>query len=51
MLKWLLQTLPGICFTIADLAELNDLIVSKNIHEFSLYAYLIFMFSNLAGFI
>ena len=25
MLKWLLQTLPGICFTIADLAELNDL--------------------------
>lgn len=51
MLKWLLQTLPGICFTIADLAELNDLIVSKNIHEFSLYAYLIFMFANLAGFI
>ena len=27
------------------------LIVSKNIHEFSLYAYLIFIFANLAGFI
>lgn len=51
MLKWLLQILPGICFTIADAAELNDLIISKNIHEFSVYAYLIFFFANLAGFI
>ena len=51
MLKWLLQILPGICFTIADVTELNYLIVSKNIHEFSIYAYLIFFFTNLAGFI
>ena len=51
MLKWLLQALPGICFTIADLAELNILIVSKNIQDFSLMAYTIFMFVNLNGFI
>lgn len=51
MLKWLLQSLPGICFIISDITELNDLIVSKNIHEFSIYAYLIFFFANLAGFI
>lgn len=51
MLKTILQTLPGICFTLSDLTELNDIIISKNIHEFSLYTYLIFIFVNLAGFI
>ena len=51
MLKKILQTLPGICFTLSDLTELNDIIISKNIHEFSLYTYLIFIFVNLAGFV
>ena len=51
MLKPLLQTLPGICFTISDFAELTTLIYSKNIHDFSLAAYAIFMFVNLNGFI
>ena len=51
MLKTILQTLPGICFTLSDLTELNDIIISKNIHEFSIDTYLIFIFVNLAGFI
>ena len=51
MLKSFLQTLPGICFTISDLTELNDLIISNNIHEVSIYTYFMFLLVNLAGFI
>ena len=51
ILKKILQTLPGICFTLSDLTELNDIIISKNIYDFSIYTYLIFILVNLAGFI
>lgn len=49
--KYIIDILPGICFTTSDIMTLVKLYQSKNVSSFSPDTTLIFILTNYAGFI